>query len=298
MSSFIVGNELDGISVKSFLRRHCQVSARLLARLKRTENGITCKGRVLRSIDILHAGDKVELSLPADESVIVPVDLPVEIVYEDNDIVVFNKPANMPVHPVNSHRLNTLANAAAYHCIIRGEQYAFRAVNRLDKDTSGLVLTVKNGYAHTFLISHTEKRYLALCEGELYGSGTIDSPIRLKPGHTIQREVGHGGKPSVTHYRALKHGFGHTLLSLTLETGRTHQIRVHLSSIGHPLAGDDMYGGSIHYFSHQCLHCASLSFVHPTTRETLTLYREPEDWLGILEKKHISGIKSGDPSYN
>ncbi len=285
MPEFIVSNEFDGICVKNFLRRHCDVSARLLTKLKRVDNGITANGVPVRSVDILHAGDVVRLILPQDDRLVTPTALPVEVVYEDEAVVVFNKPPQMPVHPVHGYRLNTLANAAAYYSRQKGEQYAFRAVNRLDKDTSGLVLTAKTGYAHTFLIGRTRKEYRALCEGELTGSGTIDSPIRMKPGSIIQRETGEGGVRAVTHYRAQKTAFGHTLLSVTLETGRTHQIRTHFASIGHPLAGDDLYGGSRQYFPRQCLHCAVLTFVHPVTHETLTLAREPEDWLAILEKK-------------
>ena len=285
MPEFIVDSELDGITVRTFLRRHCSVSARLLARLKRVENGITANGRQVRSVDTLSAGDVVSITLPPDERLITPVDLPVEIVYEDEAVIVFNKPQDMPVHPVHEHRLNTLANAAAFHCLESGESYAFRAVNRLDKDTSGLVLAAKSGYAHTFLIEHTNKVYIALCEGTVTGSGTIDAPIRIKPGHTIQREVGDGGARSVTHYRAEKSLYGHTLLSVTLGTGRTHQIRTHFSYIGHPLAGDDMYGGSLRYFDKQCLHCAELEFIHPLTHEKLILRREPEDWFAVIKNK-------------
>ena len=282
MPEFVVAQSLDGISVKNYLRRHCDVSARLLAKLKWVENGITANGKPVRSVDTLRGGDVVRLILPTDERLVTPAALPVEVVYEDESIIVFNKPPQMPVHPVHGYRLNTLANAAAYYSQQKGESYAFRAVNRLDSDTSGLVLAAKNGYSHTFLSRHTQKLYMALCEGELTGSGTIDAPIRIKPGHTVQREVGDGGVRAVTHYRAERYADGHTLLSITLETGRTHQIRTHFASIGHPLAGDDLYGGSRQYFSRQCLHCARLELVHPMTYEHLTIEKQPEDWLRIL----------------
>lgn len=285
MVVFTVDKQLDGISVQNFLRRHCNVSSRLLAKLKRTENGIILNGRLLRSIDILHVGDRVELNFPSDVNNIVPVDLPVEIVYEDNDIIIFNKPPFMLVHPVHEHRFDTLANAAAFHSQSKGESYAFRAVNRLDKDTSGLVLTAKTGYAHTFLAKNTQKVYMALCEGKTEKNGTIDAPIRLKSGHTIQRETGEGGLRAVTHYKALKYKYDHTLLEIKLETGRTHQIRTHFASIGHPLAGDDMYGGSLEYFSRQCLHCANIELIHPITREKLIFFKEPEDWLSVIGEK-------------
>ncbi len=283
MPSFVVGEEFDGITVKAFLRRYCNVSARLLTKLKRTENGMTVNGKTVRSIDILRAGETIELVFPSDECFIEPVEMPLDIVFEDNDIIVLNKPPFMPVHPVHEHQLDTLANGVMFYSRSRGENYTFRPVNRLDRDTSGLVTAAKNSYAHSFLSSNVRKKYTALCEGRLDGSGTIDMPIRLKEGHTIQREAGDGGVRAVTHYSAVKYAFGHTLLSLTLETGRTHQIRTHLSYIGHPLAGDEMYGGSRRYFSRQCLHCGELELIHPISREVIVLKREAEDWLGELE---------------
>lgn len=268
---FIVPEEYSGITVRNFLRRHCDVSARLLARLKRTDNGITANGRPVRSIDILSPGDRVELVFPEDTLSVEPADILLDIVYEDSAVLVVDKPPFMPVHPVHDYRTDTLANGVMYHAAAKGESYAFRAVNRLDKDTSGLVLIAKNGYAHTFLSSNTQKTYYALCEGIIDGEGTIDAPIRLKEGHTIQRETGEGGVRAVTHYRVLKNYDSYSLLELRLETGRTHQIRVHLSSLGHPLAGDDMYGGSREKYCRQCLHCGKMEFIHPVSRETIKL---------------------------
>lgn len=281
---FIVDGSLEGIDVQHFLKKHCNVSSRLLAKLKRTENGITSNGRHIRSIDILHGGDVVRLKMPTDENEIIPVNIPTEIVYEDSEIIIFNKPPFMPVHPVREHQLDTLANFAVYYSRQKGENYAFRAVNRIDRDTSGLVLTAKSSFSMTFLCKHTEKVYTALCEGEITGTGTIDAPIRLKEGHTIQREVGEGGVRAVTHYKAIRTLYGHTYIECRLETGRTHQIRTHMASIGYPLAGDDMYGGSRKYFKRQCLHCAEITFVHPVTNETMTIRREPENWFAVLEK--------------
>ena len=284
MPVFTVKPELDGITVRQFLRRHCHVSARLLARLKRTENGMTVNGKNLRCIDILHSGDAVVLRFPEDSSHIRPVELPLQVLYEDDALMVVHKPPFMPVHPVHQHQTDTLANAVVSYWHRRGEDYTFRAVNRLDRDTSGLVLIAKSSYAHTFLAAHTRKIYLALCEGEISGSGTIDEPIHLKEGHTIQRESGKSGVAAVTHYTCLRTEHGHTLLQLRLETGRTHQIRTHFAGIGHPLAGDDMYGGSRKWFIRQCLHCTELSFVHPFTGKTVTMTDAAEDWLAVLQK--------------
>lgn len=285
MPDFIVAPEQEGISVRNFLRRHCGVSARLLARLKRTANGITRCGEPLRSIDVLHAGDRVSLCFPEDTCTIQAVELPLEVVYEDDTLLVVNKPPFQPVHPVHEHQRDTLANAVVFYSRQKGENYTFRAVNRLDRDTSGLVLIAKNSFAHTFLAGRVQKTYTALCEGYISGCGTLNDPIRLKEGHTIQRETGRGGVSAVTHYRVIRQAFGHTLLSLWLETGRTHQIRTHLSSIGHPLAGDEMYGGSRAFFDRQCLHCQSLTLVHPLTGSTLFLTRPAEDWLSVLQNR-------------
>lgn len=272
---FKVPDELDGITVKTFLRRRCGLSVRMLARLKRTEGGITVAGRPVRSPDILHTGDVVELRLPADETYIPPVDLPVKVAYEDENIIVFDKPAGMPVHPVGEHQLDTLANAAAFYAESKGESYLFRPVNRIDRDTSGLVLCAKNAFAADFLSKNVSKTYVALCEGRIAADGTIDAPLRVKPGHSIQREIGEGGVRAVTHYRVLQNiGDRFTLLELHLETGRTHQIRAHLSGIGHPLAGDDMYGGSREHYPRQCLHCAEMVFLCPVTRRTITVKSE------------------------
>lgn len=284
---FKVDEDFDGISVKNFLRNHCSVSARLLAKLKRTENGVTRNGKLIKSIDILRAGDVVTISVPNDKNEVEPVNIPVDVVYEDDTVILFNKPPYMPVHPVHNHRLDTLANAAAYYSQKAGEYYVFRAVNRLDRNTSGLVLCAKNSYAVNFLAKNTEKVYTALCEGILKGNGTIDMPLRLKEGHTIQREIGEGGVRAITHYKAIVSRFNHTLVECILETGRTHQIRTHFSGIGHPLAGDDMYGGSTEYFKRQCLHCSKIDFLHPKTHKTMTVVCKPDDWIGELQNNFL-----------
>lgn len=282
--TFVVPPEQDGITVKNFLRYSCNVSARLLTQLKRIENGILSNGCHVRSIDILKAGDCITITQPQSLNNAIPIKMPLDVLYEDSDVLAVNKPPFMPVHPVHGHQYDTLANAVAAYAEKKNEQFAFRAVNRLDRDTSGIVLLAKNPYAAAFLPKAVDKVYMALCEGEVSGHGTIDSPIRIKPGHTIQRESGFGGERAVTHYKALRYDCGHTLLSIVLETGRTHQIRVHFSGIGHPLAGDDMYGGSRIYFERQCLHCAEMRFCLPSTKQTVVLNCPPENWFERLER--------------
>lgn len=276
---FNVADEFDGITVNDFLRAKCSVSYRLIKKLKRVPMGITSNGEHIRTIDLLHGGDVVILNLPDDENPTEPNSIPIDIIYEDDSVAVINKPYGMPVHPSRDHVDDTLANAFSAHLIERGESNsAFRVINRLDRDTTGLVLTAKNAHAAAMLHGHTDKVYYAICQGILKGSGTIDAPIRVMEGHGIQREVGEGGIRAVTHWRAVQNmqitapnGSIHklTLLEIHLETGRTHQIRVHFTSLGMPLAGDDMYGGSWDLIQRQALHCGQLSFNHPITGQPM-----------------------------
>ncbi len=242
--SFTVTAAYNDKQMKIFLRQFCGVSASLLTSLKRTQDGITLNGSHARSVDIVHAGDTVVLSLSQDESDIPPSDLPCCVIYEDEHVIAYDKPPFMTVHPVRGHLGDTLANAAAGYAQSKGERYAFRAVNRLDRDTSGVVLAAKNSFAAALLPKSAHKTYVGVCEGIITKPGTVRAPIRLKSGHTIERETGEGGAPAVTHYVPIAQFGERTLLEFTLETGRTHQIRVHMSSIGHPLAGDDMYGSA------------------------------------------------------
>lgn len=291
MLEFVVTPDYDGESVKVFLRKYCNVSARLLTDLKKYPNGITANGKHIRSIDILHTNDIVCLNLPEEKNDIIPVNMKINIVYEDKYIIIIDKPPFMPVHPVHGHIDDTLANAVAYYAQNKGEKWTFRAINRLDRDTSGLVLIAKDSYSAALLGGSVEKVYIALCEGIICGEGTIDAPIRLKEGHTIQREVGEGGVSAITHWKSINTLFNHTLLSVKLETGRTHQIRVHFSSLGLPLAGDDMYGGHRNIFSRQCLHCAELDFIHPINKEKMIIKSKLPNWLEILDK-YFNNTKS------
>lgn len=277
--TFTVAQEIDGISVNNFLRAKCGVSYRLIKKLKRVPMGITANGQHIRTVDPLRGGDIVALNIPEDENPTVPNEIPIDIIYEDEHIAVINKPSGMPVHPARDHVTDTLANAFSAHLIARGEpNSAFRVINRLDRDTTGLVLTAKNSHAASLLHGHTEKVYYAICQGILTDSGTIDAPIRIMEGHGIQREVGEGGISAITHWTAIQNmhltapggnTYDLTLLEIHLETGRTHQIRVHFTSLGMPLAGDDMYGGSWDLIQRQALHCGQLNFNHPITGEPM-----------------------------
>ena len=283
--NFIIDEKNSGKTVKKLLREQYGVSASMLSQLKRTQRGIELNGAHARSIDIAQTGDVLSITLPDDENEIPPVDLPVEVLFEDEHVIVFNKPPFMAAHPVHGHQGDTLANAAAFYAMKKGERYAFRAINRLDRDTTGTLLCAKNGYAAVLLAGSVSKVYIGVCEGIVDAPGTIDAPIRLKEGHTIERETGEGGVHAVTHYEPLEIWHDHTLLRFTLETGRTHQIRVHMASIGHPLAGDDMYGGKREYISRQALHCAEVSFDHPVTKKRVTVSAPLPDEFYCMKQK-------------
>lgn len=255
--SYAIPPEWQGRPVKDFLRRQLGLSARALAELKRLEGGLTLNGKPCRSVDPLPAGGVLELRLPAEDVFYEAAAGPLSILYEDEDYLIVDKPPGMPIHPSPGHDRDSLLNRVAYYYGKTGQTPAFRPLYRLDRDTSGLVAVGKHRLAVSS--AQQEKRYLAVCEGFLSGCGTVDVPIGLEVGSKIKRCCGtEGAQPAVTHWRALAQRDGHTLLELRLETGRTHQIRVHMVFLGHPLAGDDLYGGSCTRIARQALHCGRL----------------------------------------
>lgn len=286
---FEVTEEYDGGAVSDILRGALHMSGTLVKELKEYNDGITVNGNRARTVDRVKAGDTVRAAIRdgASEN-IVPRDMELDIVYEDEDVLVVNKPGGMPTHPSAGHLDDTLANGIAAHYLTKGEEHVFRAVNRLDKDTSGLMCVAKHSYAHTRLIEQLhggglERGYLAIVTGRLDGAGTIDAPIARES--FLKRTVRADGKRAVTHYTAVAYGHGCTLVRLALETGRTHQIRVHMAHIGHPLLGDWLYGEEDKMrFPRQALHSERLSFIHPVTGERLSFTAElPEDMKKLME---------------
>lgn len=249
---YAVPPESDGVSVRDFARNTLRFSARMLTKQKHLANGILKNGRPCRSVDVLHAGDILTFTLPEEESTYPAVPTSLSVLWETEDYLAVDKPPGMPVHPSPGHDRDSLLNAVAYYYKKTGQSCLIRPLYRLDKDTSGIVLLGKHRAAVSS--ANIEKRYFAVCEGNLSGSGTVDAPIGLKEGSRIVRECGHG-ETAATHWRSVASAEGHTLLSCRLETGRTHQIRVHMSHIGCPLAGDDLYGGSREMIGRQALHC-------------------------------------------
>lgn len=249
----------DGSTVKDFVRRFLGLSSRVLVKQKYLEGGLLRNGEPCRSVDVLRGGDLLELRLPEEEESYQAVEGPLKVLWETSDFLVVDKPPQMPVHPSPGHSQDSLLNRVAYYYQLQGHSPAFRPLYRLDRDTSGVVAVGKHRVAAS--ATQTAKVYFAVCQGVLTGCGTVDAPIALEPGSKIRRRCQEGGLPSVTHWQALAVGKDHTLLRLQLETGRTHQIRVHMASLGHPLAGDDLYGGSREWISRQALHCGQLTLV-------------------------------------
>lgn len=275
--SYTVPAEFDGVQAQVFLKSR-GISRRVLTALKRS-GGLTRGGGTLRTVDAVHAGEVITLQLDGGEtSVAANPELSADIVYEDEDVVVFNKPPFMPVHPSQRHHDDTLANLFA----ARYPGLPFRPINRLDRNTSGLCVCAKNQFAAAALSGSISKVYYAITDGTPPGD-TVDAPIGRLGDSVIERCVTPVGKPAVTHFRKIA-GERRALLRITLETGRTHQIRVHMAHIGFPLCGDDMYGGDCTAISRQALHCGEVEFTLPVSGERITISAPlPEDMAAILD---------------
>lgn len=282
---YIIPDEFDGKTVESYLRGHKKMSLALFRSQKRVPDGITLNGVHTRSIDIIHSGDILRVNIPDDERASLPSDYPLDIIYEDEDILVINKPAELPMHESHNHQGDTLANAVAGYLAKKGKPAVFRAVGRLDKGTSGAVLCALNTFAASKLSGKIEKEYLAVPTGAYKEKGTIDKPIYRPDPIKTYRTADDRGDRAVTHYFPLEWGKDYSLLLIKLETGRTHQIRVHFSFMGTPLYGDTMYGTADRDIDRQALHCKSLSFVHPVTEKRMTFEAEmPEDMKRLLAR--------------
>lgn len=285
MLEYIVDKNFEKQTIGRYLRTYCSVSARTLAKLKRIEGAILLNGQKAKAVDLVKLGDKISISVPSGVSEgVTPVELPIDVVFEDEYLVVLNKPPFMPVHPTKVHQQDTLANALSYYAGSKGESYAFHAVNRLDRNTSGLVIVAKDRHTAS-IMSQNEitKHYTAFVMGEIVGNGTVDAPIELSQNSKIVRTVSPSGKPSVTHYESVSVKEGFSVIKLILETGRTHQIRCHMSHIGYPLLGDDLYGGSMDRINRHALHCGYISFTHPINGENITINADmPDDMKSLL----------------
>lgn len=275
---FLVNTDFP-IQLRTYLRGHQGITARMLKRLKAQENGITCNGKPIRVVDTVQNGDRIVLTLPEIPSFEGNPSLQIPIVWESEELVIYNKPVGMPVHPSAKHRGDTLGNAFA----ARYPDSAFHAVFRLDRNTSGLCAVAKSAYAANLMQGKFQKRYYALVPHGLHGNGTISAPIARQQESVITRCVREDGKQAVTHYRVLWEGEDCTLVECILETGRTHQIRVHMAHIGYPLLGDSLYGGDCSILTEQALHCGWLSFpALDDNKEIILTASLREDMLKLL----------------
>jgi len=286
--TYIIPPEYDGEMLQTFLRRECGLSYRMVVKLKRVQGGMTLDGKPWRSIDRVNAGQTVRLRMPEDAVRIEGVEMPLNVVYEDDHLLVVDKPPYLAVHPSAGKPEPTLANGVVGYFERRGTPLSFRPVNRLDRNTSGLLVAAKSAHVAFALAQKPEKVYFAIVLGELTGAGTIDQPIRVKEGCTITREVGEGGKDSITHWQALATDGEITLVRVVIETGRTHQIRVHMAWLGHPLAGDTMYGTDEEILPRHGLHCGRTAFDHPITGERISFESPlPADMRALLESRGL-----------
>lgn len=279
-------------TINQILKNELQISSRLLYKLIRLKkiflNGILCDTRkkVFKD-DII----SIDFNYEEENSNIIPTKMKLEIIYEDDWLLIVNKPAGIAIHPSILHYSDSLSNGIRFYFDSISLNKKIRPVNRLDSDTSGLVIFAKCEYIQECLILQMknnifQKEYLAICEGNFDKlSDTICLPIARKEDSIIERCISNDGQMSITHYQVLKQFDNYSLLKCILETGRTHQIRVHLSSIGHPLIGDSLYGSSSKFICRQALHCYSLKFTHPITKDNLEFLCElPLDFKKILKE--------------
>ncbi len=281
---FEVKTEDEGSRLGAFLRRR-GVSCTLLRALKCREDGIAVDGLRAKTDLVLRAGQIAAICVPDSGTPLEPCATCVPVVYESREAIVYDKPAGMATHPTRNQPGGTLANVYAALLASRGQTGSFRPTNRLDRNTSGLVLAAKGCFGVEALARSARKRYLALVEGDLREGGEVIAPIARADSSIISRCVREDGRFAHTKYEIVRRFGSHTLLEVTTLTGRTHQIRVHMAHIGHPLAGDDMYGGRLDLMERQALHCGALRFTEPFTGEEIALKSPvPADLRAALDK--------------
>ncbi len=293
----ILRSDLDGERLDAAIARLSGTVSRSAAQRLAEEGAVLVDGAARKKNYKLRVGETIELTLPEAQPIEAAAeDIPLDVVYEDDDLIVINKPKGLVVHPAAGHWTGTLVNALIHHCgnSLSGVGGKLRPgiVHRIDKDTSGLIIAAKNDFAHRALAAqladHTLARtYRCIAVGSFReDAGTIDLPIGRHPTDRKKMAVNApNAKPAVTHWRVLERFRGYSYLECNLETGRTHQIRVHLAAKGHPILGDTVYGKAALGKDSQCLHAVALRFLHPRSGEPITLScPEPEDWAPLLEK--------------
>lgn len=298
LQEFEAPQEMVGVRIDRFLSEVCEELTRSHIQKLVKDGKALVNGKAVKASYSVCAGDRITLELPEVEEVdIVPEDIPLEILYEDSDVILVNKPKGMVVHPAAGHYSGTLVNALMYHCRdeLSGINGVLRPgiVHRIDMDTTGVIIACKNDLAHNSIAAQLKehsitRRYYALVHGVIKEDGVVDAPIGRHPVDRKKMAINErNGKEAVTHYHVVEQFRGYTLIECRLETGRTHQIRVHMSSIGHPLVGDAVYGPAKCPFKlqGQTLHAYVLGFVHPRTGEYMEYRAElPGYFKELLEK--------------
>ncbi|SHM41293.1 RluA family pseudouridine synthase [Gracilibacillus kekensis] len=272
-----VTKQHEGLLLRDYLLKVIGISRRMLTAIKFDEGKLLVNNMEVNVRYRLMARDQIKIILPQEtrSKLLVAENISIDIVYEDEHIIVINKPPFIATIPSRDHPSHTLANGIINYYDNHNIPYTVHIVTRLDRDTSGLMLIAKHRYSHSILFhdqqEHNVNRgYLAMVSGNLHNErGTITDPIARDPESIITRRVSQHGKRAITHYQVREQLDALALLEIHLETGRTHQIRVHFSSIGHPLIGDDLYGGSMETIQRQALHCHQLSFDHPIKKERM-----------------------------
>ena len=291
--NYTTENLITSMPVSHFLKQK-GFSSQNLVQLKKNPDAVLANEVPCFMNHVLHPGDTLTLHIREARSSekIPPVELPLDIVYEDEDLMVINKPAGMPIHPSMNNYYNSMANALAYYFDQQNRPFVFRCINRLDRDTSGLTIVAKHYVSAGMLsamiankaASGITREYLAIVKGSVQPpKGTITAPLGRKEGSIIERTIDfEKGESAITHYKVLDEQNGHSLVSLILETGRTHQIRIHMKHLGYPLIGDYLYNPDMERIQRQALHAWKLSFVHPITGEKMQFTAPlPEDMAKV-----------------
>ena len=283
-----IDENLSGYTIEHILKKHLGISGGIIIRLKAKNDSITVNGETRKLNERLYSGDKLCVCIHEGKSSdIIPVNMPLDILYEDEDIIAVNKPRLMPTHPTRRHLDDTLANGIMYY--FKEQDFVFHSITRLDTNTSGIVLVAKNILAAQILSDEMKnkkihKEYVAVVNGvPKERSGRICAPIRRKENGGILREVAEGGKEALTEYIVKKTNNGLSFVTLKPLTGRTHQLRVHMSYIGHPIYGDYMYSAAQENEQTR-LHCEKVTFKHPFKDKKITIIAPvPSDITALIE---------------
>lgn len=296
---FCVIQTITPMSIKQYLRQFAGLSLTTLRKIKHS-GAMYINGHIAQNHDMVYPGDMISIHWD-EQSSVQPSNMSLDIRYEDEYLLIINKPPGLLVHPTVRNEQNTLANGVMFYYEKQQQLHGFHPVNRIDRNTSGLIVIAKNSHIqHALSQNHVKsmkRRYIGIATGRLQPQqGVIDAPIGRTPTSIIERMVRPDGQSAITRYHVVEYLSNEAcLLQLELQTGRTHQIRVHLAHIGHPLLGDDLYGGSTELINRQALHAAEISFIHPITHEALTIHCPlPKDMLSLADYFYNTSAKSNE----